>query len=126
LQDLVRIFRHYGLDSAFLFLGDYLNRGGFSIECILFLLTLSCKYPDRYFLLRGNHETRSIASTHGFKSDVIGLYSLDVFEKFISVFEWMPLAAVINRSTFCVHGGIGPDLNQVSQINELQRPLRGA
>jgi diadenosine tetraphosphatase ApaH/serine/threonine PP2A family protein phosphatase len=122
LQDLVRILRTQGLNSSYLFLGDYVDRGQFSLECITLLLTLTCKYPTRFFLLRGNHECQSIASRYGFKDELSTLYGADLFDHFIEVFCWMPLAAIVNDSIFCVHGGIGPGFYEISQINEIERP----
>jgi protein phosphatase len=123
LQDLVRILRRRGLDRTYVFLGDYVDRGDFSLEVILFLFTLTCKYPDRFFLLRGNHECRTISSRYGFKLNVLTLYSEALFDRFMDIFDWLPLAAVINHSVFCVHGGITPDLHSLSQIAHLRRPL---
>jgi protein phosphatase len=124
LQDLVRIFRDCGLESRYLFLGDYVDRGSFSLECILFLFALHCKYPDRFSLIRGNHECYGIASAYGFKKNVTASFPESLFDAFIDVFNWMPVAAIVGRSIFCVHGGIGPELQRISQIEQLQRPLR--
>jgi predicted phosphodiesterase len=123
LQDLVRILRRRGRDSTYVFLGDYIDRGDFSLELILFLFTLTCKYPDRFFLLWGNHECRLISSRYGFKSNVLMLYSEALFDRFMDVFDWLQLAPVINRSVFCIHGGITPDVHLLSQSADIRRPL---
>jgi diadenosine tetraphosphatase ApaH/serine/threonine PP2A family protein phosphatase len=81
--------------------------------------------PGRVNLLRGNHETREIASTYGFKTEIMGLYSETVFDAFCHAFSWMPLAAIVNERIFCVHGGIGPTLHTVAQIEALERPIDG-
>jgi diadenosine tetraphosphatase ApaH/serine/threonine PP2A family protein phosphatase len=123
VQDLVRVLRELGLGSRFLFLGDYVDRGQFSLECILFLFALTCKFPDRFFLLRGNHECRAVCSNYGFQADLLALYSESLFDEFVEVFEWMPIAAVVADRIFCVHGGIGPLIHKLYQIEEFTRPV---
>jgi diadenosine tetraphosphatase ApaH/serine/threonine PP2A family protein phosphatase len=123
LQDLLRILREFGLGATFLFLGDYVDRGQFSLECILFLFALTCKFPERFFLLRGNHECRAVASKYGFQADILALYSEGLFAQFVDVFEWMPIGAIAADTIFCVHGGIGPSVHKLSQIADLIRPL---
>jgi diadenosine tetraphosphatase ApaH/serine/threonine PP2A family protein phosphatase len=123
LQDLLRILRTYGLGSKYLFLGDYVDRGEYSLECILLLFVLACKFPGQFYLLRGNHECRPAATVYGFKDDLVSTHSEELFEKFIDVFAWLPLAAVVNQAIFCVHGGIIPGLRSIGQIEELRRPL---
>jgi diadenosine tetraphosphatase ApaH/serine/threonine PP2A family protein phosphatase len=123
LQDLVRILRRRELDRTYVFLGDYVDSGDFMLEVILFLFTLTCKYPDHFFLLWGNHKCRVNSSRYGFKSNVLTMYSEALFDRFMDVFDWLQLAAVINRSVFCVHGGITPNLYLLSQIAGLCRPL---
>jgi diadenosine tetraphosphatase ApaH/serine/threonine PP2A family protein phosphatase len=122
-HDLIRILVTYGLSATYLFLGDYVDRGQFSLECILLLFTLTLKFPDRFYLLRGNHEARDIASLYGFKSEILIDYSDCVFDSFCNVFEWIPLAAVIQRRFFCVHGGIGPSTRTIAQIQAIERPV---
>jgi protein phosphatase len=123
LQDLIRIFRACRLESSYVFLGDIVDRGQFSLECALLLFTFLCRHPDRFFLIRGNHECHEIASKYGFMNNVISLYPLSVFDEFINVFNYIPLAAIIDDTILCVHGGICPQLRLVSQIMELVRPI---
>jgi diadenosine tetraphosphatase ApaH/serine/threonine PP2A family protein phosphatase len=122
LHDLFRIILLAGPDARFLFLGDYVDRGAFSIECITLLYVLTCKFPDRFYLLRGNHECVDVCSDYGFKADILTLYSEEVFIAFCDSFAWMPLAAVVNASLFCVHGGIGPGVHRLEQIEAIPRP----
>jgi diadenosine tetraphosphatase ApaH/serine/threonine PP2A family protein phosphatase len=126
LHDLLRIFRIHGLAKAYLFMGDYVDRGQFSLECILLLFTLAVKYPSQFTLLRGNHEVRSVAENYGFKQEIISDYPETVFDAFCEAFAWLPLAAVVQNRYFCVHGGIGPGIHIVDQIEAIERPIFGA
>jgi predicted phosphodiesterase len=107
---------------AFLFLGDYVDRGRHSCEVILFLLALKCQDPGRITLLRGNHESRAQNVRCGTEAECIAKYSRDMFEELMEAFEAMPVAATIevgSRKIFCVHGGISPDILHVADINKL-------
>jgi protein phosphatase len=123
LHDLVRIIRSHGLAECYLFLGDYVDRGPFSLEVMLLLLTLTLKYPDRFFLLRGNHETPIIAGSYGFRADHLTTYPESLFDSFCDVFAWLPLVAIVQDAYFCVHGGICPSLSSISSIEQLSRPI---
>jgi diadenosine tetraphosphatase ApaH/serine/threonine PP2A family protein phosphatase len=123
LHDLVRILRTVGLTNSFLFLGDYVDRGQFSMECICMLFTLTLSFPDRFFLLRGNHEDADIACSYGFKTELLTRYREKVFDEFCRAFDAMPLAAVVGKQIFCVHGGLSPRISCLADIEELERPL---
>lgn len=125
IRDLLRIFLTAKLPPAtsYLFLGDYVDRGEYSVEVFVLLLALLAKYQDRVFLLRGNHEFRDICANYGFRDEILTLYQNDtLFTKFLSVMDVLPIAAVVNNSIFCVHGGLSPALTNLSQIEEIQRP----
>lgn len=124
--DLVRILVHSQAPplSRLLFLGDYVDRGEYSIEVITLLFALQVAYPDHMVLLRGNHEFEMMNSTYGFQTEVQSQYgSRRLYDTFNDVFQYLPLVAIINNQIFCVHGGISPHLNNIQQIYRIRRPL---
>jgi len=124
--DLLRILNICRLPPAtkYMFLGDYVDRGSFSIEVITLILALHCLYPKDVVVLRGNHEFEDTTTFYGFKDEVIKEYkNEELYMKFITVFGYLPLAAVANKAFFCVHGGISQNLNYVEQIEQIKRPI---
>jgi diadenosine tetraphosphatase ApaH/serine/threonine PP2A family protein phosphatase len=125
--DLIHILRKFLTFSAsdyFLFLGDYVDRGLNSIDVIILLLALKCKYPTRVSLLRGNHEFADCNSIYGFYDEVMIAYqSNELWSRFQDVFGHMPLAAVVGSEIFCVHGGLSPSLASLGQISSLGMPI---
>ncbi|ELP90764.1 serine/threonine protein phosphatase 2B catalytic subunit gamma isoform, putative [Entamoeba invadens IP1] len=111
-------------DYSTLFLGDYVDRGLMSCEVITTLFFMKLFNPTRVFLLRGNHESRRMTSKFGFKEECIRKYDLEVYNMFMNVFDCLPIAAIVSRTTgdfFCSHGGISPSISDVSQLDELDR-----
>jgi protein phosphatase len=124
--DLYRILIALGLPGRkkFLFLGDLVDRGEFSVETVLIVFLLKVIWPNHVFLIRGNHEFDSVCQTGGFKSEFMGRYnSEETFDRIISAFDFMPLAAIVDRTILCVHGGFGPELQSIDQIRALSRPI---
>lgn len=123
--DLLRIFHVCGWpenNTNYLFLGDYVDRGAYSIEVIALLLCYKLKFPNRFFLLRGNHETASINRIYGFYDECKRRYTIKLWKHFSDCFNCLPLAAVIDGKIFCCHGGLSPDLERLDQINQVARP----
>lgn len=126
LHDLIRIFIQAELPTQvnYLFLGDYVDRGEYSLEVITLLLTLFVSCPEKITLLRGNHETREVNATYGFKNEVWSVYrSYEVYEKINDVFDYLPLSAIVDDKFACFHGGISPDLHDMNDILKIPKPL---
>mmetsp|Transcript_29343 Transcript_29343/g.82757 ORF Transcript_29343/g.82757 Transcript_29343/m.82757 type:complete len:476 (-) Transcript_29343:509-1936(-) len=124
--DLLRIFELAGHppESTILFLGDYVDRGAYGIEVMALLLIYKIKYPDKIYLLRGNHECEITSKIYGFCDQCLTRYSYRLWERFCQVFEALPVAATIGEKFFCVHGGLSPMLQNIDQIREISRPCK--
>lgn len=103
-----------------LFLGDYVDRGFFSLEVLVFLYALKIKFPKEVIMLRGNHESRAMTEHFTFRSEILQKFSSeDVYELFIDSFEAMPLSADVNGDYLCMHGGVSPDLKSTKDIDSI-------
>lgn len=178
LHDLLRILNYIDINQyKVLFLGDYVDRGNFSLECISLLFALKILFPNNYFLLRGNHEFDIVCTQYGFKKEIIPSvipkgnylpkfqkYSSDkkeqeldqsttknqvftkddsseiffkshpnlhhyqydesLYKAFMKAFSFLPISAIINNTSICIHGGLSPLLTKVDDIrNLIHRPI---
>lgn len=123
-QDLLRLFTKCGFppSSNFLFLGDYVDRGKQSLETILLLLCYKIKYPENFFLLRGNHECANVTRVYGFYDECKRRCNIKIWKYFIDTFNTLPLTAIVAGKIFCVHGGLSPVLNTMDEIRNMSRP----
>lgn len=122
--DLIRVFTKCGFPplTNYLFLGDYVDRGKQSLETILLLLCYKIKYPENFFLLRGNHESANVTRVYGFYDECKRRCSIKIWKLFIDTFNTLPIAAIVAGKIFCVHGGLSPVLNSMDEIRTIARP----
>lgn len=122
--DLIRLFEMCGFPPAsnYLFLGDYVDRGKQSLETILLLLCYKLKYPENFFLLRGNHECANVTRVYGFYDECKRRCNIKIWKTFIDTFNCLPIAATVAGKIFCVHGGLSPSLSHMDDIRGIARP----
>mmetsp|Transcript_103309 Transcript_103309/g.200175 ORF Transcript_103309/g.200175 Transcript_103309/m.200175 type:complete len:307 (-) Transcript_103309:418-1338(-) len=123
-HDLLRLFEYGGFppESNYLFLGDYVDRGKQSLEAITLLFSYKIKYPENFFLLRGNHECASITRIYGFYDECKRRHNIKVWKQFCDVFNCLPVSSVVDEKIMCMHGGLSPELTNFEQIIRLVRP----
>uniref|UniRef100_A0A2C9JU28 Serine/threonine-protein phosphatase n=1 Tax=Biomphalaria glabrata TaxID=6526 RepID=A0A2C9JU28_BIOGL len=116
--------------ASFLFLGDYVDRGDYGIEVISYLFAQKLLAPNKFFMLRGNHELRSVQEMFHFKSECLEKFGdvlgLQIWETVNECFDVMPIAATVDDKVFCVHGGIPSPENEggnIEAINKIPSPL---
>ncbi|KAJ3511999.1 hypothetical protein NLJ89_g3782 [Agrocybe chaxingu] len=101
---------------------DSSNRGKQSLETICLLLAYKIKYPENFFILRGNHECASINRIYGFYDECKRRYNIKLWKTFTDCFNCLPIAAIIDEKIFTMHGGLSPDLQSMEQIRRVMRP----
>lgn len=107
--DLMNIFKINGLPSPtnpYLFNGDFVDRGSFSVECIFTLFGFKLLYPEHFFLARGNHETINMNQMYGFTGEVRSKYNGTMSDMFTQVYNWLPLCHLLNKRVLVMHGGL--------------------
>jgi len=108
--------------TNYLFMGDFVDRGFYSVETFLLLLALKVRYPDRIFLIRGNHESRQITQVYGFYDECLRKYgSLNVWRYCVEVFDYLSLAALVDGVVLGVHGGLSPTISTIDQVRAIDR-----
>ncbi len=103
------------------FLGDYVDRGPYQLENLAFLLALELAYPEKVYLVRGNHESPLMNRRYGFMDVVASRYGRGAYRFFQRVFANMSYAAVIEERYLGVHGGLARRLRRVDEIAGLPK-----
>ncbi|CAK83580.1 unnamed protein product (macronuclear) [Paramecium tetraurelia] len=121
--DLVKMFDVGGnIESTkYLFLGDFVDRGSFSIEVIVLVYAIKINFPNTVFFLRGNHECRQLTSFFNFKDECLYKYDQETYDFLMDSFDLFPLACVVNNKFLAIHGGISPDLKTLEDIKKIDR-----
>jgi len=108
-------------NTKYLFLGDFVDRGSFSIEVLVLLYSLKICHPETIYMLRGNHECRQMTTFFNFRSECLYKYDQEIYDLFMDSFDLMPLACVVNGKFIAVHGGLSPELKTIDDINKIER-----
>lgn len=123
--DMMELFKIGGKcpETNYLFMGDYVDRGYFSVETVSLLLCLKLRYPNRIYLTRGNHETRQVTQVYGFYDECMRKYNNNpqIWKYFTDLFDYLPLTAVVENSIFCLHGGLSPAIDSLDHIRMIDR-----
>ncbi|EGR33480.1 protein phosphatase 2 catalytic alpha isoform, putative [Ichthyophthirius multifiliis] len=122
--DLLELFKIGGLapETNYLFLGDYVDRGYHSIECITLLFLLKLRYTNKITILRGNHESKQITQNYGFYDECVRKFgNYNVWNYFTESFHFLPITALIEGQIFCLHGGLSPTVDNLDQIRQIDR-----
>jgi serine/threonine-protein phosphatase 5 len=127
--DLLNIWEINGApaeNNPYLFNGDFVDRGSFSLEVILALFSWKLRYPKGVHLARGNHETKNMNKLYGFEGEVTKKYDEGLYDLFCEAFCLLPLCHCINRKVFVVHGGLfskdNVTLDDIRKVNREQEP----
>ncbi|CAG2121452.1 unnamed protein product, partial [Medioppia subpectinata] len=112
--------------SKYLYLGDYVDRGKWSVECAVYLLSLKVLSPQNIHLLRGNHEVRELQEFFTFKEECTAKYGPQnrVYHLLNDVFDCLSVSAVVDDTIFCCHGGIPSSVHTIREIQAIPKPLR--
>jgi len=121
--DLLRLFEAGGdpAKNQYLFLGDYVDRGCFSMECLIYLYALKLSSPYTFWMLRGNHECRHLTLFFNFRDECVYKYDLELWELIMDSFDCLPISATVNGKFLAIHGGLSPDIHTLEDISSINR-----
>ena len=122
--DLLELFRIGGQppNTNYLFMGDYVDRGYYSVICVSLLVALKVRFSGRITITRGNHESRQITQVYGFYDECLRKYgNANVWKYFTDLFDYLPLASLVDNQILCLHGGLSPSVDTLENIQQLDR-----
>jgi diadenosine tetraphosphatase ApaH/serine/threonine PP2A family protein phosphatase len=122
-EDLQELFRLCDPSKdRFVFMGDYVDRGKYSLNTFLLLVTYKLQYPSQYYLLRGNHESRQVTQQYGFQQEILASYGhTSLWVKAMDVFDLLPYASLVDGDVFSVHGGLSPRMPLIGLAEKVDR-----
>lgn len=133
--DVLNIFEKFGQADdthAYLFNGDFVDRGSWSCEVAILLYSLKILYPNRVFLNRGNHETNDMNQVYGFEDECKLKYNERLFRCFSESFQSLPYSTVIGGEYIVMHGGLFSeddvtleDIRKINRFKHKQPPKEG-
>jgi len=112
-------------NAKIVFLGDIIDRGSHNIECVNLILAHMYQEPDRFFYTRGNHEFEGINAKWGFKESVLEKYPEEIYQQYNKLFSKLPLAALQNKKTYGIHGGLSRHSKTLEEIENLEHEDKG-
>ncbi|MFX1394661.1 MAG: metallophosphoesterase, partial [Promethearchaeota archaeon] len=102
-------------------LGDIVDRGPKQLECLIIVLTLKILNSDCFYILRGNHETLEMNQAYGFFYEFIQIFKdYNNFSEILAVYNTLPICAIVNNLTLCLHGGIPEDIDILKKLKCLK------
>jgi len=133
LRDVLMLFHAFGAPAAdkdvcFVFNGDFVDRGKHQLALVGLLFALKVSMPDKIFLVRGNHEEKSMNSKYGFAAECFSSLGQDFGFRILSlmqkVFDVLPLGCLVGEKILVVHGGLGDARWGLAELMNVRRPLR--
>lgn len=127
--DLLTIFEKNGNPSEvnpYLFNGDFVDRGSFSVEVVLLLIAWKVALPNHMHLTRGNHESKNMNKMYGFEGEVLAKYDKKLMDMYSLVFCYLPIAFLINKKVLVMHGGLfskdGVTIEDIRKVDRFREP----
>jgi len=113
-------------DNPYLFNGDFVDRGSFSVETIFTLLGFKLLYPNAFFMSRGNHESHVMNTMYGFEGELKAKYSQQMADLFTELFNYLPLCHLVDSKILVMHGGLFKDdnvtLDDIRNTHRVRQP----
>jgi len=123
LKSLMKFVEIINLEAPkhVIFLGDIVDRGLHQLECFIFILALKIKDSNKYYLLKGNHETSEVNRKYGFFQDFLNRFKdPKKFDHIVAIYNSLPYCALVNESILCLHGGIPEDCNAIDRLRGIK------
>jgi diadenosine tetraphosphatase ApaH/serine/threonine PP2A family protein phosphatase len=120
LLQIIKIIKEKNPELV-IFLGDIVDRGPKQLECFLMVLILKILHPQKYYLLKGNHETLEMNQKYGFFQDFMSRFkNIEKFNEILMIYNVLPLCALVNNSILCLHGGIPQDFEILDKLKNIK------